>query len=58
MTLEIDTAKKIILMAALHQYIVGAELLKAKAEAQGFQIRALEGIDTAKELLAQVEKLR
>lgn len=59
MTLELDNAQQIILMNALHQYIIGVETLEAKAAAQGFtNIKAADyGVDIAKELLNQVKAL-
>lgn len=60
MTLEIDLAQKIVLMAALQQYIIGAETLADKAAAAGITVArgADSGIDTAKELLEEVTKLK
>ena len=47
-------------MSALQQYIVGAEVLAAKATAAGFKINnsADSGIDIAKNLLEQLEELK
>lgn len=52
--------KKIVLMSALQQYIVGAEVLAAKATAAGFKINnpADSGIVVAKNLLEQLEELK
>ena len=60
MILEVNVSQKIVLMSALQQYIIGAEVLAAKATAAGFKINnaADSGIVIAKNLLKQLEELK
>lgn len=59
MTLELNTTQQLILMNALHQYILGVKTLEAKAAAQGFtRIKASNyGVDIAEDLLKQIKAL-